>query len=97
MAKGGLVAILSADSEPSRRAGAALAKIRSAGTPVVTLGDAAGVPGAEGYATPKLLEDMGVPSTPVFFKIDGKGKIAAVWLGFDPAATNRFVSEATGK
>lgn len=97
MAKGGLVAILSADSEPSRRAGAALAKIRSAGTPVVTLGDAGGVPGAEGYATPKLLEELHVPSTPIFFKIDGKGKISAVWLGFDPAATNQFVSEATGR
>lgn len=98
VAKGGLIAILGTDSEPSRRAGAALAKIRAAGTPVVALGDAKGVPGTEGYdPNGNLLERLRVPSTPVFFKVDGKGKILAVWLGFDPTASDAFVREATGK
>jgi hypothetical protein len=98
LAKGGLIAILSANSEPSRRAGAALAKIKGAGTSVVTLGDAAGVPGTDGYdPSGALLARAGVPSTPVFFKVDSKGKISAVWLGFDPANADAFVREATAK
>lgn len=98
LAKGGLIAILGVDSEPSRRAGAALAKIKGAGTSVVVLGDAAGVPGAEGYdPTGALLDRAGIPSTPVFFRVDAKGKIAATWLGFDPANADAFVREATAK
>lgn len=96
--KGGLIAILSADSEPSRRAATALGRIKSAGTPVLTLGDAKGVPGVEGYdANGRLIEALSVPSTPVFFKVDGQGKISAVWLGFDPAKAGEFVKEATGR
>lgn len=95
--KGGLIAIVSADSEPSRRAAASLNRVKSAGTPVVTLGDAKGIAGTEGFdPSGAIIDALSVPSTPVFFKIDPQGKITAVWLGFDPAKANEFVKEATG-
>ncbi|MGV3618035.1 MAG: TlpA family protein disulfide reductase [Fimbriimonas sp.] len=95
--KGGLIAILDRESQPSRRAAGALARIRTGGVTVVTLSsDTSAAPGTDGYdPTGKLLDGMGVPSTPAFFRVDGTGKITAVWLGYDPAKSEEFVREVT--
>jgi hypothetical protein len=94
---GGLVAIWGADSEPSRRSAASLGRIRAAGVPVVIVADAA-MPGADGYDSDgKILDKLGIPASPVFYRVDGAGKITAAWMGYDAANAAEFEREVTGR
>jgi len=93
-AKGGLIAILGGESEPSALAKASLARV-SGEVPVVTLGDGtAQAPGLDGFdATGKLMATVNPPATPFFALVDGKGKVRRLWMGFEPAKASEFEAD----
>ncbi len=95
---GGLVAVLGVDSMPSQRAATSLQAIGKGGVKVVVLGDARGVSGAAGYdADGSRLNDLDLPATPAFYRVDSSGKITRVWRGYDPAKAADFEREARGE
>lgn len=80
--KGGLVALLSSDSDPSTASRKSLARIKEQ-VPLVVLGDSASV-SADGYdPSGKLLSTVSAPATPLFALLDGTGKIRKLWMGYD--------------
>jgi len=92
--RGGLIAILGEDSEPSIRSRASLDRLRGS-VPVVVLSDGNhGLKVAEAFdPTGQNLRKIGTPATPFFVMVDGSGKIAHLWLGYDADKAAAFESD----
>lgn len=89
--KGGLIALLGSDSDPSQAAQKSIERLRKSGVAVIVLSDKKAV-FADGYDVGGFRE-MGISATPSFFRINGEGVIQAVWMGFDPAQATAFENE----
>lgn len=90
-AKGGLVAILGEESDPSKASLASLKALKGA-VPMVILSDAKrAVNGVDGYdASGATLSRVSPPSTPLFVLLDKDAKIVQMWMGYDAAKAKAF-------
>lgn len=94
-----LVVVTEEGCEPSAKSAAALANIGKRGTlnvAVVSLSPNGGVPSSLSQfpkfydAAGRLDKAIGAPATPLFYLIDKDGKVAKVWMGFDPGKADEF-------
>ena len=95
LAQGGLVAILGAESEPSRLALATLTRLKKLGATVVILSDQKS-DFAEGFDGGSAISKLSLQGTPTFFKVDAEGKILSTWMGFDSKKAAEFEREVRG-
>lgn len=92
--KGLLVAVLGTDSAPSAQALASLGRLRST-LPVVTLGDSANTGlKVDGFdATGAAVRKLRVTATPLFVRLDGRGVIQTLWMGYDSEKAAKFEAD----
>jgi hypothetical protein len=89
--KGGLVALLSSDSDPSSASRKSLVRFKGQ-VPVVILGDSPTI-SADAYdSSGKLLATVSAPATPLFALLDHTGKIRKLWMGYDAENPGPFES-----
>jgi len=96
--KPGLVAVLGADSAPSREALTSVQRLEKSGMRVVRISDALNAAAAQGALfdpTGKLMGTIRPPATPFFMLLDASGKITHEWLGYDPEQGAKFEKEIT--
>jgi hypothetical protein len=75
--------------KPSQSAFAALHQLKSK-LPVALVG-----PGLLRDPDGTRLQQLSPPGYPMFYLVDGSGKILNLWLGFDPAKSDQFQQEVT--
>lgn len=96
--KPALIALLDPDSQPSQNALAIIEKVKGIKVLLVSTGFSS--KGIRAGSVPVFYDPKGeigsawhVGATPMFYIVDGKGKITNVWYGFDKSNAGKFVTE----
>ena len=95
-----LFVLTGADSLPCKRAVKALtgwaSQIKSKGVDLAIGIDEVNQADAKGFLydpDKRSLKEMGAPSTPMFYLVDGKGVVRNLWMGFDNDKADKFLSD----